>query len=68
MSLFTVITVYIRRGKLKTYCMSEWPTFDVGWPQEGTFHLPILLQVKTVICRDKLDSHPDQMPYIPLLG
>ena len=22
----------IRKGKFQTYCMSEWPTFDVGWP------------------------------------
>ena len=44
--------------------MSEWPTFDVGWPQEGTFHLPIILQVKTVIFRDKPDGHSDQVPYI----
>ena len=44
--------------------MSEWPTFDVGWPREGTFHLPIILQVKAVIFRDKPDGHPDQVPYI----
>ncbi|CAD7681046.1 unnamed protein product [Nyctereutes procyonoides] len=33
-----------RRGKFQTCCMSEWPTFDEGWPQEGTSHLPIILQ------------------------
>ena len=54
----------IRRGKFQTYCMSEWPTFDEGWPQEGTFHLPIILKVKAVIFRDKPDGHPDQVPYI----
>ena len=54
----------IRKGKFQTYCMSEWPTFDVGWPQEGTFHLPIILQVKAVIFKDKPDGHPDQVPYI----
>ena len=54
----------IRRGKFQTYCMSEWPTFDEGWPQEGTFHLPIILQVKAVIFRDKPDGHSDQVPYI----
>ena len=54
----------IRRGKFQIYCMSEWPTFDAGWPREGTFHLPIILQVKAVIFRDKLDGHPDQVPYI----
>lgn len=50
----------IRREKFQTYCMSEWPTFDVGWPREGTFHL----QVKAVIFRNKPDSHPDQVPCI----
>uniref|UniRef100_A0ABI7ZSU3 Uncharacterized protein n=2 Tax=Felis catus TaxID=9685 RepID=A0ABI7ZSU3_FELCA len=54
----------IRKGKFQTYCMSEWPTFDVGWPQEGTFHLPIILQVKAVIFKDKPDGHPDQVLYI----
>ena len=53
-----------RRGKFQIYCMSEWPTFDAGWPREGTFHLPIILQVKAVIFRDKPDCHSDQVPYI----
>ncbi|CAD7685072.1 unnamed protein product [Nyctereutes procyonoides] len=44
--------------------MSERPTFDVGWPREGTFHLPIILQVKALIFRDKPVGHPDQVPYI----
>ena len=35
-----------------------------GWPREGTFHLPRILQVKAVIFRDKPDGHPDQVPYI----
>ena len=63
-SLLTVITVYIRRWRFQIYCISEWPTFGVGWPREGTSHLPIILQVKTVIFRDKPDGHPDQVPYI----
>ena len=36
----------------------------MGWPQEGTFHLLIILQVKAMIFRDKPDGHPDQVPYI----
>ena len=64
MSLLTVITVYIRRGKFQIYCKSEWPTFGVGWPQKGTFHLPIVLQVKAGIFRDKPVGHSDQVPYI----
>ena len=54
----------IRRENFQAYCMSEWPTFEVGWPLQGTFHLPVILQVKSLIFRDKSDGHPDQVPYI----
>ena len=30
------------KNKLVTFCSSEWPAFNVGWPQEGTFSLPIV--------------------------
>ncbi|CAD7689171.1 unnamed protein product [Nyctereutes procyonoides] len=56
-----ILSIDIRRKRFHIYCLSEWPTFDVGWPQEGTFHLPIILQVKTVIFRDKPDGHSDQI-------
>ncbi|XP_058547615.1 uncharacterized protein LOC131489644, partial [Neofelis nebulosa] len=36
------LSLDIRRGKLITLCHSEWPTFGVGWPTEGTFCLPII--------------------------
>ena len=54
----------IGRERFQIYCISEWPTFDVGWLREGNFHLPIILQVKAVNFRDKPDGHPDQMPNI----
>nr|XP_055200985.1 uncharacterized protein LOC129522712 [Nyctereutes procyonoides] len=59
-----ILSTDIWRERFQIYCISEWPTFDVGWPQEGTFHLPIILQVKTVIFRDEPDGHSDQVPYI----
>ena len=59
-----ILSIDIQRERFQIYCISEWPTFDVGWPREGTFHLPIILQVKAVIFRDKPDGHPDQVPYI----
>ncbi|CAD7682222.1 unnamed protein product [Nyctereutes procyonoides] len=59
-----ILSIDIQRERFQIYCISEWPTFDVGWPQEGTFHLPIILQVKAVIFRDKPDGHSDQVPYI----
>ena len=27
-------------GKLCTPCESEWPTFGMAWPAEGTLELP----------------------------
>ncbi|CAD7690163.1 unnamed protein product [Nyctereutes procyonoides] len=59
-----ILSTDIRRERFQIYCISEWPTFDVGWPREGTFHLPVILQVKAVIFRDKPDGHSDQVPYI----
>ncbi|CAD7671645.1 unnamed protein product [Nyctereutes procyonoides] len=59
-----ILSIDIRRERFQIYCISEWPTFDVGWPQEGTFHLPIILQVKNMIFRDEPDGHSDQVPYI----
>ena len=37
------LSMEIRRGKLITLCRSEWPAFDVGWPPEGTFRLPVII-------------------------
>lgn len=33
-------------GKPTIFCRNEWPTYKVGWPKEGTFHLPIIYKVK----------------------
>ena len=59
-----IVSIDIQKERFQIYCISEWPTFDVGWPREGNFHLPIILQVKTMIFRDKPDGHSDQVPYI----
>ena len=32
--------VKMTSGKLCTLCESEWPTFGVTWPAEGTLELP----------------------------
>nr|XP_021520561.1 LOW QUALITY PROTEIN: uncharacterized protein LOC110566968 [Meriones unguiculatus] len=40
------LSVDVRKGKMMTFCSSEWPTFKVGWPPEGTFHLPTVLAVE----------------------
>ena len=32
--------------KLTVFCRNEWPTYKVGWPEEGTFYIPIIYRVK----------------------
>ncbi|XP_053523907.1 uncharacterized protein LOC128627835 [Artibeus jamaicensis] len=46
---------------LRTFSELEWPAFDVGWPSEGTFNLPLLYAIQGVVYRV---PHPDQMIYI----
>ncbi|XP_078288685.1 uncharacterized protein LOC144612823 [Panthera onca] len=58
------LSLDIRRGKLITLCRSEWPTFGVGWPTEGTFCLPIIAKVKSKIFLPGREGRPDQIPYI----
>ena len=58
------LSLDIWRGKLITLCRSEWPTFGVGWPTEGTFCLPIIAKVESKIFLPGCEGHPDQIPYI----
>lgn len=58
------LSVEIKRNKWHTLCTSEWPTFKVGWPAEGTFNINVILQVKERICDQGPQGHPDQAPYI----
>lgn len=46
---------------LRTLSELEWPTFNVRWPTEGTFDLPLLFAVRRVVYGT---PHPDQMIYI----
>ncbi|XP_043415098.1 uncharacterized protein LOC122470915, partial [Prionailurus bengalensis] len=48
------LSLDIRRGKLITLCRSEWPTFGVGWPTEGTFCLPIIAKPTWDDCQQLL--------------
>ena len=34
------LSVLVKKNKLMIFCSAEWPAFNVGWPQEGTFSLP----------------------------
>ncbi|XP_044090450.1 bromodomain-containing protein 4-like [Neovison vison] len=57
-------SVEIRKKKWVTLCSSEWPTFNVGWPRDGTFNLDIISQVEAKVFSPGPHGHPDQVPYI----
>ena len=46
------------------FCSAEWPAFNVGWPREGTFSLPIIQAVREKVLAPGPSGHPDQTPYI----
>ena len=48
----------------RTFCSTEWPAFDVGWPPEGTLDLIVISAVKDVLLQKRPGSQPDQVPYI----
>ena len=58
------LSVEVRRRKWQTLCRSEWPTFEVGWPWDGTFNIDCILQVKEQVFNAGPHGHPDQVPYI----
>ena len=58
------LSVEVKRKKWQTLCSSEWPTLDVGWPQDGTFNIDCVIQVKERVFDAGLHGHPDQVPYV----
>ena len=58
------LSVEVRRKKWQTFCSSEWPTLDVEWPQDGTFNIDCILQVKERVFDAGPHGHSDQVPYI----
>ena len=58
------LLVEVRRKKWQTLCSSEWPTLEPGWPQDGTFNIDFLLQVKGRVFDAGPHGHPDQVPYV----
>ncbi|KAK1337341.1 hypothetical protein QTO34_001967 [Cnephaeus nilssonii] len=57
------LSVNIKKGPWQAFCSSEWPTFGVGWPVDGTFDLTIIDLVFNKVFDPKA-GHPDQQPYI----
>ena len=58
------LLLLVKKSKLVTFCSAEWPTFDIGWPQEGTFNPQIIQAVKERVLTPSPARHPDQTPYI----
>ena len=58
------LSVDVRKRFWRTFCSTEWPAFDVGWPPEGTLDLIVISAVKDVVMQKRPGSQPDQVPYI----
>lgn len=53
------LSVEVRKGLWKTFCSSEWPMYNVGWPPEGTLNLTVVSTIKDIVFQKGLGSHPD---------
>ncbi|KAK1338203.1 hypothetical protein QTO34_001317 [Cnephaeus nilssonii] len=58
------LSVEIKKGPWRTFCSSEWPTFNIGWPAEGTFDLSVIFAVKEIVFQKEPGAQWDQQPYI----
>ncbi|XP_066871792.1 uncharacterized protein [Kogia breviceps] len=58
------LSVEVRKGRWQALCTSEWPTFQTGWPPEGSFMLDQIRLVKSRVFNTGPHGHPDQTPYI----
>ncbi|CAD7679015.1 unnamed protein product [Nyctereutes procyonoides] len=54
------LSVEVTRRRWVTFCSSEWPAFNVGWPRNGTFNIDIILQVKALVLQPGPNGHLDQ--------
>ena len=58
------LSLLVTKSKLITFCSAEWPTFQVGWPPEGTFQPSIIPVVKEKVLAPDAWGHPSQVPYV----
>lgn len=58
------LSVEVKTGPWRTFCSSEWPTDNVGWPPESTLDLTVISAIKDTVFQKGPGSHPDQVPYI----
>lgn len=55
-------SVKVKKKKWQIFCTSEWPTFNVGWPRDGTFNINVILKIKEQVFNPEPHGHPDQVP------
>ena len=58
------LSLLVTKSKLITFCSAEWPSFQIGWPPEGTFQPSIIRAVKEKVMAPDPWGHPGQVPYI----
>lgn len=58
------LSVEVKKGPWRTFCSSEWPTYNVGWPPEGTLDLTVISAIKNMVFQKEPGPYPDQGPYI----
>lgn len=58
-------SLQIGKNEWQICCSNEWPAFNVGWPPEGTFDLPTIRRVRSVVSHPKT-GYPNQLPYITM--
>lgn len=52
----------VKKKRLTAFCRKEWPTFNVGWPPEGTYYLSVIFKTKEIISGQP--GRPEQVSYI----
>jgi hypothetical protein len=45
--------VKLTPNKLKVLCEVDWPTFGVGWPQDGSLDKTVINKVYRVVVKKK---------------
>ena len=61
------LSLLVTKSKLITFCSAGCPTFQVGWPPEGTFQPSIIRVVKEKVMAPDPWGHPGQVPYVMVL-
>lgn len=59
-----ILSVDVKKQKWETLCASEWPTFQIGWPANGSFSLTLVTAIKQCVFGVGSKSYPDKIQYI----